>query len=421
MRMFKGSRRWALGLVLLLLPVIGQAMPNFARKYEKNCGMCHTQVPQLNKTGYEFRMAGYRLPDEIGQEEKDSDFNLGDYFAVRMTGAYTVDRLKPAGGTRSSTDQLEFDDAGVYALTGSWGGNFASQAELDIAPGEEIEIANAYIRGVYGDEKGWFQGRIGVMHPWEGFGASDRPIGISRPLIQETQAAGSPFLVWAVPEMAVEGGYYSAISGTSIAARIGNGILWTEDGEAEGAQGGALSKDPSLPASNSKSYQLVLNQILLKESGVTAYYYRTSVPSPNPVANPPPAALTTDTLERMTLYANAYVWPKTVNLLAGYGWGEDRLDDPTLNPDAGKSRGWFGQVDYFPIEHELALGVRYDVLDPSKNVDRNSVNAIAAFANWMPRPGLQVLCEYRRTSTEAGATPGEDKDDRLQLLFTFIK
>ncbi|HEY6097091.1 MAG TPA: hypothetical protein VIU83_03470, partial [Candidatus Deferrimicrobium sp.] len=36
------------------------AMPNFARKYNATCDMCHTVIPKLTKVGYEFRLAGYR-------------------------------------------------------------------------------------------------------------------------------------------------------------------------------------------------------------------------------------------------------------------------------------------------------------------------------------------------------------------------
>jgi hypothetical protein len=41
----------------------------------------------IEQTGYEFRLAGYRLPDEIGK--KEADFKLGDFFTARLQGTYT--------------------------------------------------------------------------------------------------------------------------------------------------------------------------------------------------------------------------------------------------------------------------------------------------------------------------------------------
>ena len=88
-----------------------------------------------------------------------------------------------------------------------------------MAPGEGFEVENAYVRAVYGDENGFFTGKIGVMHPQEGFGASDRPLGNNRPLIQEQPAnPGAPFHLWNVDEMAAEVGYYWGKTGTNLSA-----------------------------------------------------------------------------------------------------------------------------------------------------------------------------------------------------------
>ncbi|MGC8654477.1 MAG: hypothetical protein ACP5US_10865 [Candidatus Kryptoniota bacterium] len=44
-------------------------MPNFARRYNMECTACHTVIPRLNEFGYQFRAAGYRMPEEIGKTE----------------------------------------------------------------------------------------------------------------------------------------------------------------------------------------------------------------------------------------------------------------------------------------------------------------------------------------------------------------
>src|SRR3569832_1602542 len=138
-----------LGIAVLLFgfPDVASAMPNFARKYEKSCNLCHTQVPKPNRTGFEFRLSGYRMPDEIGQKDK---FDLGELFAARIQAqelAKSHDDVNSAKNT--SSNQLEFYEATLYPLTGSWGGNFGSLVELSMASGESFEIENAYVRGVW--------------------------------------------------------------------------------------------------------------------------------------------------------------------------------------------------------------------------------------------------------------------------------
>ena len=58
-----------LGLLALLLSMVSTAgaVPMFARMYSYNCTMCHYPgYGQLNKFGYNFRAAGYRIPSDIG-------------------------------------------------------------------------------------------------------------------------------------------------------------------------------------------------------------------------------------------------------------------------------------------------------------------------------------------------------------------
>lgn len=420
-------------LMLMALSPEAWATPNFARKYQKNCGMCHTMVPQLNRTGYEFRLAGYRLPDEIGKEEKDSDFNLGDMTAARLEASYTYAKHTDVAGASASTanSELAFEGASLFPLSGSWGKNFGSFVELTMSPNDVFEIEMAFVRAVYGDDKGWFQTRLGIMHPWEGFGASDEPISISLPLFQTQTATGSPFVLMDTNEMAWEVGYYFLPVGTNVSARIGNGIIWSDDGSgmAEPAQGGNLSKEASLPAHGAKSYSAVIQQFITKDSGVTLHYYRTRVPSPNPFASPPlscstttPAGCTTDTIERLDAYANFYVVPKLVNVLAGYVRGNDKIEDASVDPSlaaVGKSNGYFGEVDYFPIEHRLGAGVRYDAFDPSDKATRDRLNEFAVFGNYAVYKGLQILGEYKLVDTQQPV--GTNRDHQFEVLFRLVQ
>jgi len=42
-----------------------EAHPGWARRYNAKCTLCHTTYPRLNRTGYDFKRLGYRLPKEV--------------------------------------------------------------------------------------------------------------------------------------------------------------------------------------------------------------------------------------------------------------------------------------------------------------------------------------------------------------------
>ena len=47
-----------------------EANPAWSRKYNAECTLCHTTYPRLNRTGYEFKRLGYRLPREVEAKSK---------------------------------------------------------------------------------------------------------------------------------------------------------------------------------------------------------------------------------------------------------------------------------------------------------------------------------------------------------------
>jgi regulator of sigma E protease len=80
-----------------------------------------------------------------------------------------------------------------------------------MAPDDVFETENAFVRFDTNMGGGIFQARVGIMHPWEGFGASDRPISLSRPLIQKSNCV--------VPEAASKG----ACTRTPSSGKVYNG------------------------------------------------------------------------------------------------------------------------------------------------------------------------------------------------------
>ncbi len=76
-----------------------EANPAWSRKYNAKCTLCHTTYPRLNRTGYEFKRLGYRLPQEVegqktGHALQESGSGQADHqsFLIEPTGY----RPKPA-------------------------------------------------------------------------------------------------------------------------------------------------------------------------------------------------------------------------------------------------------------------------------------------------------------------------------------
>ncbi len=386
------------------------AMPTFARKYNVDCSMCHTIVPKLNRNGYEFRLAGYRMPDQIG-EDASANFRLGDFFSARIQAGYKYTKHDDdAADSDYNNSDLYFKEFTMYPLTGSWGKHFGSLAEISMPPGESPELENAYVRYVNGNKDAWWQARLGIVHAWEGFGASDRTLSLSRPLFQTSKATGSPFKFWSQDEMAAEVGYYMATTGTSIALRMSNGV--TAGGHpAQSIQtsgGSEFAKDSDQTAHNDKSYSVVVNQFINDDSAVTLYYYRGAYPY---------AADNRDTFSRFAAYANFWAMPDQLNLLAGYGWGKEDLDDNSV-ANLDKSKGYFVEADYH-VSPTLAFAARFDKWDPSNKNSDDKKSAVTLSANIFTMEGLQLITDYRHVKSDASGG-GSDKDDSLEARMIYI-
>ncbi len=157
------------------------AMPLFARKLGVTCNVCHTTTPLLNETGYKFRAAGYRMPKDISKSAGEK-FEPGNYFSARSQARANV--LGGVAGPLTTTSSFNFTEFTLYPLTSSWGKHFGSLAELSVSLEDFFYIENPYIRLTSGNGKKFFTPRVGIFHPGEGFGASDRPFSNARPLFQ---------------------------------------------------------------------------------------------------------------------------------------------------------------------------------------------------------------------------------------------
>jgi hypothetical protein len=393
----------------------------FSRKYQVACAYCHTLIPRLTEAGYEFRAAGFRTPEEIGKRDEKETFKfmIGDYDSVRLQARYDLSRTDNAGAV-TTTNQLTFHEITLYPLTGAFLGNYSSLFEISLAAGENPEVENAYGRGNWKAGPGHFSARFGIFHPFEGYGASDRPIAIARPLFQTTSARFNQptfFTPWGFDEAGLELGY--TVNRTSIRATLFNGLTFSEEeGTATPATSlsGSDSKVRGRPSYNDKDIQLFFNQILTEDGGgVSLYYYNGRLDLP--VVGSPDDFFK-NKFERYAAYASYPIGPAL--LLGGYQSGRD--DTFTSARGYGPRntvRGYFGEVDVMPTNLMLGVAARYEQFDPSTKVDNNKSTRYLVALNKPFNNGLQAIAEYFYRKTEQ-LTTADRKDNTFQIRFIWI-
>jgi hypothetical protein len=454
------------------------AMPMFSRKLGVPCETCHTTIPRLNETGYKFRAAGFRFPEQIGKED-EKKFELGDFFSARVQARYDTQLTnQPNGaavanviggvpGPRTRTNTFSYMETTLYPLTGSWGKYFGSLSELSFSPEDVFEVENAYVRFAKGNADRFFSARAGIFHPWEGFGASDRPFSNGRPLFQTSpisaggRAVPYVFQPWGLDEVGLEvGGEFKKLS---VRAAILGGTLMRWNSEANAflpfpAQTGpwkganqavsALSKPFNSVAHNTPDFSAIATYILNPNGGgISLLYYRGNIATPTActdgtkigktdesglvcgvtaasVSSPFGTVGNTDfdfsaptafrnNFDRFGAYAS-YPIGKHFLPQAGFDYGRD------TNPNGTKfdSKGAFAEGAY-SFNQYVTAGLRYDWFRP-KYPALNSQWAITPYVNIPMQNGLQFIAEYQRRDFQLNAT-NHRQNDTFQIRFIFIK
>ncbi len=106
-----------------------QAVPAFARKYDRQCSSCHTAYPQLNQTGREFKEAGYKFESDAENSQTISDFlYLDDRFPISgVLVARPYDKKDSGDKKIRAIHEVELIAAGTLAQ--NWSGWFEIEAE----------------------------------------------------------------------------------------------------------------------------------------------------------------------------------------------------------------------------------------------------------------------------------------------------
>src|SRR5688572_27266379 len=103
-------------LRLILLPLFLfsvslplQATPQFARKYDTSCTMCHSAPPKLNQTGEDFLARGYRLGEGATNVTEKETFPVAVWATGRGQWDLSLDRA------RGLINRVELISAGPIA------------------------------------------------------------------------------------------------------------------------------------------------------------------------------------------------------------------------------------------------------------------------------------------------------------------
>lgn len=477
-------------LWFLWVPQHANAMPLFARKLGVPCQTCHTTIPRLNETGYKFRAAGFRLPEMIGKME-EKNFELGDYFSARLqarydtqvtnqpNGALVANVFNNVPGPRTTTNSFSFQEFTLYPLTGSWGKYFGSLAELSVSPEDFFEIENAYARFVFGNSDKFFTSRVGIFHPWEGFGASDRPFSNARPFIQTVpQSAGGRaipyvFQPWGLDEAGIEVG--ADIHKLSLRAAVLNGTIIRFEEDSGGflpfpAQTGpwkganqavsSLTKPFDSPAHSTPDFSANATYLLHSNGGgISLIYYRGNVATPTHCTDGTAIgkvnAATGDTcgvtaasaaaphgtlgntefdfssatafrnnFDRVAVYASYPI--KRFLPQAGFQYGRDTIPVSAtafpINPALKKfdSKGVFAEGSYTFSEY-VTGGVRYDWWKPKyATATFNTQWAVTPYVNIPLQNGFQIIAEYQHRDFLLSAS-NHRQNDTFQARMIFIK
>lgn len=377
-----------------------EALPQFARKYKMDCSGCHDALafPRLNDVGYKFRRAGFRMPENIGQDEL-ADYTLDNYFSASIQADNVTNVTREAG----ASDALNTfsGELSVYALTGSFEKYFASQTELALAPGESPEIENAYLRAAYGGQERWLSARAGIFHPLEGLGASDRSLGASRPLLFELPARQVQDTLLTVPEpsrIGIDLGVQWNNTSVSVVL-VNRARIAVEDGE--------IQPIGIVPDTRSgKDLLVVANQILGTRSSLSAYWAHGTITLPvdaEMFAAGSDETVFDDRYDRFAAFASGGT--SKVLGLVGAQLGLDRSVDPATGAISKfSSAGAFAEGNLALSAHCVGF-LRVDYFDPSRDASGDqTVRGTLGVLGWQPMVSVVPELSVQRSgeATEAG-------------------
>ena len=342
--------------------------------------------------------------------------------AARFVDTINFNRTGTSDGTSKNAISVSNIEFNLFPLSGAWGEYFGSRGQLTFGPDGSVDIEHANVRVSYGGENSHFNARVGVMEPWEGYGAADlHTATISAPLLWSTPASdgttGSNTFFTPLNQAGLEAGY--TIGGFNATLSVFNGSYINGSGELHASLGGSSVRPSSDPAFNRKDFQLIANQFIGKESAISAIYYHGNLTIPLTNAPIPNWPNWIDTFDRVSGYATVSL-VKPLTLYAGLGAGWDNKFDPNLNAISDskfRSTGWFAEA-YLHYNEYLGNSFRFDYFDPSNDTDNDAQTAVTAALNGTLLNGAQAVFEYQWAHAQ-GFPNTNTHTAQLELIYAF--
>ncbi|MBI2339150.1 MAG: hypothetical protein HYU99_02125 [Deltaproteobacteria bacterium] len=391
-----------------------QALPSWARRYNADCSMCHTMMPQLNPIGHQFRRLGYRMPEEF--DNKEVQFSWDDlakftnYFAARGRARATVNKQSPA--------KIDFDFE-QHDVTLFYGGpvtrNIAYFFEMPFEPENEFaELEVGQIQLAFGHSDSFFFTRMGQFHQFSrvGYGGLDRPIGLNNARMFDVRVNG----------------FRPRHDGLGVEAGWSNGnftglLQFTSGIEATG--GSVLdNEDPN----NDKDMALLLEYLIPNHNAsVSLLYVYGRAPTPQNDAGADVAGAGPTRYHRFYLFGD-YTFEKIgLKPIIGFSLG---IDNQTISGigtataaliSADNSLSWFSflELDKSITDNLYLLG-RFDY-DDVTNKAEGAANTSKTWAGtaglvWQFQRYMRFSVEYKVADSQ-GQHPAHAFTTEAQLVF----
>lgn len=373
-----------------------RAIPAWARKYNANCSMCHAPaVPRLNAKGIAFKWAGYRMPEEIGEQQEVE--KIQEFLAARARARYDYERTRDEGTTQN---QLGLADASIFLAgpIGRWYGGFT---ELQRSGDGEVE-ALLSVSAIRGRADRFIGGRFVQGHALllgGGVAGFDRATGISSPLPFSATNTLLPIRL---------GGDQTGVEGFFVLRRNRLSVQLLNSTQGAFASGAPLAQDV-----------VVTDQLMWDDAGAgvgaAAYFGRV-----RGLVEDDPGA--TASYTRLVFTANKYVGP--VEVLGGYVYATDRdlpvrvtLPGSVFGAATQTGRGYWVSGQLTPRRGRETVFLRYEENSPDRAAALAAKRVVAGAVMPISLPEyLRAAVEYRRAfGSDVQRTNGVAAE--LQLTF----
>jgi hypothetical protein len=409
--------------------VTSSAIAQFARHEGVNCMTCHSVVPKLNRTGFEYRAAGFRMPDKIGIDETTKDLGQMTGFRASVTANNTDASSKNVVTTMTAVG------GSVYPMSGSWGSNFGSIMEFGLSSKTtkgwsatnkvtvepQISVNDLQLRAVFGEADSHWNYRIGQLPLLEGYGAADRQLASSQSIIPVASStapggwAGKSFGTTAATSPGFEIGY--TYFNTEVALASTNGLVYDYVDQALHPYGNgyATARADTDPLLNNRDYLFRFNQFIGKKNAVAGYYYQGAVALPitNGATTVYSASTySTDTFTRAGLFGT--YWPTDdITIMLGYLQYTDSFS-PTTTTNAS---GGFLAADFYRGETS-SVGFRYDMGNPSNDAAWDQW-AVDVYYTMFWKSGMYIKADYQNTDVGAGTNVARTYNRKFNVTLTY--